>query len=102
LLLDVKLPTGPRPGHQSPALHRAATLKSVADRVELGADDADGARLPHGPDLAFHAARQGDRDVWLKPVAGAVSHQAASGPHPVTIAHHERVNVHAVTKSHPV
>jgi hypothetical protein len=110
----VKLPTGPCPGHQNPALHRAVALESVADRVEIGADDPDGAFPPHGPDptfaddpyralpphrpdLTFYAARQGDREVRLKPVALAVSHETARGPHPVTIAHYQRVNVHSVT-----
>jgi len=97
LPLDVKLPTGPRPGYQGQSLHGTAMLEPVADRAEVGAGDPDGTRPPHGPDPAFDAARQSGRQVRLKPVAVAVSHQAATGPHPVTIAHHERVNVYAVT-----
>jgi hypothetical protein len=76
---------------------RAAALEPVADRVEVGAGDPDGARLPHGPDPTFQAAGECHRQVRLKPVALAVAYQAARASHPVTIAHHKRVNVHAVT-----
>jgi hypothetical protein len=50
--------------------------------------------------VAAQAAGFRDRQVRLKPVALAIAYQAARSPHPVTVSHHESVNVHAVKQSH--